>query len=197
MRSFHFPGRSPVYGRRAMCATSHPSASLTAIEVLREGGNAVDAAIAAVAASCVTESPLTGFGAGGFMLIHDPTRPEAERDVLVDHAALELADADRAEHEVGALDGVHEVSGRAKRELRAVLRGQAVEHVADPLEPVGVDVVQHDLVELEPLGLLQQGPVDERDPEPAAADDGELHEGDRTSTPAIALTYTSARLPAP
>ena len=37
MRSFHFPGRSPVYGRRAMCATSHPAASLTAIETLQAG----------------------------------------------------------------------------------------------------------------------------------------------------------------
>jgi len=38
--------------------------------VLREGGNAVDAAVGAVLASFATESPLTGFGAGGFMMVH-------------------------------------------------------------------------------------------------------------------------------
>jgi gamma-glutamyltranspeptidase / glutathione hydrolase len=39
--------------------------------VLREGGNAVDAAVCAVLASFAVESPLTGFGAGGFMMVHD------------------------------------------------------------------------------------------------------------------------------
>ncbi len=37
---------------------------------LREGGNAVDAAVAAVLASFAVESPLTGFGAGGYMTVH-------------------------------------------------------------------------------------------------------------------------------
>ena len=52
--------------------------------MLREGGNAVDAAVCAVLTSFVTESPLTGLGAGGFMLIHDPARTGPDRDVLVD-----------------------------------------------------------------------------------------------------------------
>ena len=38
--------------------------------MLREGGNAVDAAVAAVLMSFVRESPLTAPGAGGFMLVH-------------------------------------------------------------------------------------------------------------------------------
>ncbi len=38
--------------------------------MLRAGGNAVDAAVASVLVSFAVESPLTGFGAGGFMMIH-------------------------------------------------------------------------------------------------------------------------------
>ncbi len=60
-------------------AAGHPLTAEAGARILREGGNAVDAAIAAVLTSFVTESPLTGFGAGGFMLVHAP--PE---DVLLD-----------------------------------------------------------------------------------------------------------------
>jgi gamma-glutamyltranspeptidase / glutathione hydrolase len=65
---------------RGAVAAGHPLTAEAGARVLREGGNAVDAAVAAVLTSFVAESPLTGLGAGGFMLVHDPER----KDVLLD-----------------------------------------------------------------------------------------------------------------
>src|SRR5918994_7487413 len=60
---------------RGVVAAGHPLTAEAGARVLAEGGNAVDAAVAAVLTSCVTESPLTGLGAGGFMLVHDGGEP--------------------------------------------------------------------------------------------------------------------------
>jgi gamma-glutamyltranspeptidase / glutathione hydrolase len=51
-------------------AAGHPITAEAGAQVLREGGNAVDAAVCAVLASFAVESPLTGLGAGGFMMVH-------------------------------------------------------------------------------------------------------------------------------
>ncbi|HEX6116714.1 MAG TPA: gamma-glutamyltransferase [Solirubrobacterales bacterium] len=59
-------------GTRGCVAAGHPVTAEAGVEILREGGNAVDAAVAAVLASFTAESPLTGLGAGGYMLVHDP-----------------------------------------------------------------------------------------------------------------------------
>jgi gamma-glutamyltranspeptidase / glutathione hydrolase len=51
-------------------AAGHPLTAAAGADVLRAGGNAVDACVAAAAVSWICESPLTGPGGGGFLLVH-------------------------------------------------------------------------------------------------------------------------------
>lgn len=59
----HFAGRSTVFAARGMVATSQPLATQTAVAILRAGGSAADAGIAANAVQCLVEP--TGCGLGG------------------------------------------------------------------------------------------------------------------------------------
>jgi gamma-glutamyltranspeptidase/glutathione hydrolase len=87
---------------RGAIAAGHPATAAVGARVLADGGNAVDAAVAAAFASWIAESPLTGPGGGGFMLVHRASdRSTRLLDFFVavpgggaDPAAMETIDVD-------------------------------------------------------------------------------------------------------
>jgi len=86
---------------RGVVAAGHRLTAEAGARVLREGGNAVDAAVAAVLMSFVAESPLTGPGAGGFMLVHTAAGEDHLLDFFVAAPGHGLG-----EHEPAALEPV-------------------------------------------------------------------------------------------
>lgn len=69
---------------RGVVAAGHPVTAEAGARVLREGGNAVDAALGAMLASFAAEPLLTGLGAGGYMLVAGPGWEPALLDFFVE-----------------------------------------------------------------------------------------------------------------
>src|SRR5947209_10077851 len=78
-------------------AAGHELTAQVGADVLRAGGNAVDAAVGAVLASLVCEPLLTGLGAGGYMLVVSPDGPPVLLDFFVEASGRGADPAARAE----------------------------------------------------------------------------------------------------
>lgn len=112
MRDFQSPGRSAVFAANGMCATSHPLAARTAVDILERGGNAMDAAIAGAVLLGICEPQSTGIGGDCFVLFSPAGSDEihalngsGRAPAAADAAALRA----RGETAV-ALDGVDSVT---------------------------------------------------------------------------------------
>jgi len=96
---------------RGAIAAGHPLTAEAGARVLRAGGNAVDALLAAAFTAFVTEGPLTGPAGGGFLLVHEPGAdttlldcffavPEARLGVM-EEVVIDFADAGTQVFHVG------------------------------------------------------------------------------------------------
>lgn len=138
MRDIHKPGRSTVYGTNGAIATSQPLASAAGLEILKRGGNAIDAAVAASAVLCVVEPMSTGIGGDCFVLF----APEGSGEVIGLNGSGRAPMALNAEGLLGegineiAQDDVHSVTVPGAVDAWARLtRDHGTMSLGDLLEP--------------------------------------------------------------
>ena len=98
-----------------------------------------------------------------------------ERDGLVAQPRLLAADADLDQHVVGAVERPVEVAGLLQSPLVALPVEHPLRESADDLEPLGVDVVQHELAHVDRLALAAEARDELRRVGGAGADDRDLH----------------------
>src|SRR5207248_202683 len=137
-------------------AAGHPLTAEAGARILAEGGNAVDACVAAAFTSWVAESPLTGPGAGGFVLVHRAyDRSTRLLDCFAAVPGVGLPPHDRPEMETIDIDFVGErlvlcdlaatLELLAERGAGELYRGDLAAAIAAYSQENGGDVTRDDL----------------------------------------------------
>lgn len=149
MRDFQLPGRSSVFAENGMCATSHPLAAQSALDILKQGGNAMDAAIAGAVLLGICEPQSTGIGGDCFALVSPAgcedvfafngsgRAPAAASAKVLREKGIEKIEVSRSEAVTipGAIDGFCQLSETyGKLGLDAIL--QPAIHYADAGVPI-------------------------------------------------------------
>ncbi|MEO1796373.1 MAG: gamma-glutamyltransferase family protein [Pseudomonadota bacterium] len=171
MRDFHQPGRSAVFAKNGMCATSHPLAAKVSVQILESGGNAMDAALAGAVLLGFCEPQMTGIGGDLFALIapspeadiiamngsgRAPMAASAEALRVAGHASVPLYDA-AAVTVPGAIDAICRLSADHGKIGLATILAPAI-HYAEAGIPVAPRVAfDWD----EALGNLHSSAMDE------------------------------------
>ncbi|MFH1810454.1 MAG: gamma-glutamyltransferase [Pseudomonadota bacterium] len=143
--------RDPARSDKAMVATAHPLATEAALQILRKGGNAADAAAAAALAISVVEPYSAGIGGGGFALVHDKAKGQtraldfreraplaAHRDLYLDGKGQVIDDASVTGHRAAAVPGT--LAG-----LEALVREHGTQSLAEVAAPA-IDLAQNGFV---------------------------------------------------
>ena len=102
--------RFPIYARSGMVNASSPQASAAGLDILRQGGNAMDAAVAAAAALTVVEPTANGIGSDAFALIWS-AKDQKLYGLNASGPAPELISIERVIDDGNAVDGKMPVSG--------------------------------------------------------------------------------------
>ena len=135
MRDFHLPGRSAVLATEGLCATSHPLAAQAALDILKRGGNAMDAAIAGAVLLGVCEPQMTGIGGDCFVLY---TRAGSHDVHALNGSGIAPAGADAAALRAGGLTAIPPTSPHAVTIPGAI---DAFCHLSETEGKLGLDAI--------------------------------------------------------
>lgn len=140
-----------VTSNRGVVAAKHPQAARAGVEMLNQGGNAVDAAVAAAFAIGVIEPWMSGLGGGGYMVVGRPAPTGAAGMTAVVEYGMR---APRAAHaEMFELEGGYDTELFGWRRVRGQANIHGPRSVAVPGVPAGLALA------LERLGTMPLGAV--------------------------------------